>query len=719
MTRRDLDALSKAELIRELEQLEMRADSVASSDASDRERLIHDLEVHQIELEMQNRELRDAHARLAEVSEKYRELYDFAPVGYCTLDPDGRVSDVNLTCATLLGARRDELTGRSFAAMLPRESRSVFSAHIVRCRAERGRVTSQLALAPDARGPRIVQLVSEPMSDESGNTIAFRTSLVDISTLKELEQDLVLLSRAGETLTASMDRAGTLDAAARITVPALADLCIIDIVGDAGVVGRARVMFGDRDKAALAERLRSFNDHPGWQSPQRRVIASGEPILLAEVSDQIRDRISYDDRDAATLRAANIRSVMVVPLAAHSRVIGAMTFAAAESGKRYTTSDLVLARAVASRVALALDNVRLYAEATRATAARDATLAVVAHDLRSPVQTILMGASIVMSTADDPTRRAERHRSLTSIHRSAERMARLIRDLVDVSSIEAGRFSVTTTPQSLGALVEESIEALRDGAEARAVRLTSELPVGDGFEVEADRDRMEQVLGNLIGNAIKFTPRNGAIVVRAERRDGEVWLSVTDNGPGITPAQLPHVFDRYWQAPETARFGHGLGLTIAKGIVEAHRGRIWVDSELGAGTTFYVALPPVRASHDAARDKTVLVVDDDLDTRDALGERLASAGYEIAKAADGAQALAYLKRAAPPALILLDLAMPVMDGWQFLAERERDADLRAIPVVVISAQPDVEERITALHAGFLAKPITIARLLDEVAHTSA
>lgn len=140
------------------------------------------------------------------------------------------------------------------------------------------------------------------------------------------------------------------------------------------------------------------------------------------------------------------------------------------------------------------------------------------------------------------------------------------------------------------------------------------------------------------------------------------------------------------------------------------------DSELGVGTTFYVALP-LRREARAATDKTVLVVDDDLDTRDALGARLARAGYGVATAGDGAQALEYLKRAARPSLILLDLAMPVMDGWQFLAERERDPELRAIPVVVISAQHDVADRIAALHAGYLAKPITTARLLDEVAHT--
>ena len=223
-------------------------------------------------------------------------------------------------------------------------------------------------------------------------------------------------------------------------------------------------------------------------------------------------------------------------------------------------------------------------------------------------------------------------------------MSRLIRDLVDVSSIEAGRFSVTTTPQPLRALVEESVAALLPVAQARSLQLTSELPDGDNFELAADRDRIEQVLTNLIGNAIKFTPAGGTIIVRGERRDSELWLSVTDSGPGIASPQLPHVFERYWQAPETASLGHGLGLAIAKGIVDAHAGRIWVESKLGVGTTFRVALPLAGVPH----HKKVLVVDDNPDLRDTLGERLARAGYEVAKAGDGAEALVYLKRGTPP-----------------------------------------------------------------------
>lgn len=723
MTRPNLEAMSRAELIRELEQLE-GANRRTAEGAPDRDRIVHDLEVHQIELEMQNRELRTAHERLAEVSDKYRELYDFAPVGYCTLDPDGHIRDINLRGAEFLNARRDELIGKAFIAAVPRETRPMFAAHMARCRQDRIGVTSEFALNRSRPGTRIVQMVSEPIWDDAGNAVAFRTSFVDISALKELERDLLLLSRAGETLAASLDSASTFDAVAHIAVPALADLCMLDVVAASGAVERPLVVFADRNKTALAERLRSVAERPGWQSPQARVIASGEPMLLAEVPDQIRDRIAYDDHEAATLRAANIRSLMIVPLSARSRALGALTLATTESGRRYNARDVELARGLASRIAMTMDNARLYTKARQASAARDATLAVVAHDLRTPLQAILLGTARLAATLEELGRRAEGAQPLHLVHRSVERMDRLIRDLIDVSTIEGGRFSVEVSPQPLAVIVGASIEALRPAADAKSLRVTSELAEGDPLDVRCDRDRIEQVLGNLIGNAIKFTPAAGTIVVGAERRPGEVCVSVADTGPGIAVEQLPHVFDHYWQAPATARLGHGLGLAIAKGIVEAHGGRVWADSQVGIGTTFHFTLPLARSAHEPPgpapgahpSDKLVLVVDDDEEARDALGHAFERAGYAVVGVGDGADALAYLRRAAAPSLILLDLAMPVMDGWAFLAERDRHPELSSIPVLVLSGQRDVTSRLAGLHAGYLHKPVAMARLLDEVAH---
>ena len=712
MTSRTYDELSKAELIRDLEQRD-----------AEHARVVHDLEVHQIELEVQNRELRETHARLAEASDKYRELYDFAPIGYCTLDPEGRIVDINLKAAQLLGAPREQLLGRSFAARLPRDSRPRFAEHVARCRRERAAVTSELALALDGPGTRIVQIVSEPVLEDAGYAIAFRTSFLDISALKALEQDLVLLSRAGESLAAALDSGSAQAIVARLVVPGLADICMLDLVGEAGRVERTLVEVGDPGSAAQVARLRSMEHGAGWTSPQRRVIESGEPMVLERVPDRDRTQVGHDDREAALLRDAGMGSLMIVPLSARGRVLGALTLATGRSGRTFDARDLELARGIASRAAMALDNVRLYQQAREASAARDATLAVVAHDLRNPLQAILLHSSLLQTkAAQAPTATVG-----AVIHRAAGRMNRLIRDLLDVSSIEAGRFSVETQRHSLAEIVRASVEAQLPTAEAKSIGLSSELDDHDRLDVACDADRIEQVLGNLIGNAIKFTPTSGKIVVRVERRGEEIWVAVADTGPGIDAARLPHVFDRYWQAPETARQGHGLGLAIAKGIIEAHHGRIWVDSEVGTGTTFHFALPAAARDHAPARElaaqppsgKTILVVEDDPDLRDVIGLQLEHAGYAVVHKADGAEALAYLHHAAPPSLILLDLRMPVMDGWEFLTERDRDAALHAIPVLVLSGEREVAERLPAFDVMAIAKPVAEGQLIRAVGRALA
>jgi CheY-like chemotaxis protein len=191
---------------------------------------------------------------------------------------------------------------------------------------------------------------------------------------------------------------------------------------------------------------------------------------------------------------------------------------------------------------------------------------------------------------------------------------------------------------------------------------------------------------------------------------------VTDTGPGIAAADLDHVFDRFWQARKTARAGTGLGLSIAKGIVEAHGGRIWVESEVGVGTTVSFTLPIASPPARETAEPVVLIADDDPIYRDALADVVRRAGYAVVAVGDGAAALAYLRRAPAPYSILLDLTMPVMDGWRFLEERNRDEALRPIPVVVLSAMGGVEGRVSAAHASFLSKASTADQVIDRLSH---
>jgi PAS domain S-box-containing protein len=227
------------------------------------------------------------------------------------------------------------------------------------------------------------------------------------------------------------------------------------------------------------------------------------------------------------------------------------------------------------------------AQAEHAMRVRDEVVGLVAHDLRNPVHTITMGAANLI---DLPLPEEQRTRQLAVIRRSARTMDRLIRDLLDVTRIESGTFAIQQLPIHVKTLLEETLELFEPQARSRDVELTcaasQELPT-----VRGDRERLTQVLSNLIDNALKFTPSHGRIEMRATLLDDCVQISVADTGTGIAPAHLPHVFDRFWQADRTKRGGAGLGLAIAKGIVEAHGGRLGVESEVGRGTTFHFTLP--------------------------------------------------------------------------------------------------------------------------------
>jgi signal transduction histidine kinase len=230
---------------------------------------------------------------------------------------------------------------------------------------------------------------------------------------------------------------------------------------------------------------------------------------------------------------------------------------------------------------------RLYGEAERAILAREETLSMVAHDLRNPLSTIMMGASslLTMPASDD-----QRTKQLTIIKRASDRMNRLIQDLLSISRIEAGRLTLEARQTDVATLVSEALDMLRPLAAERTCRLESEVP-SDLPPVHADSARVLQVLSNLVGNAIKFTPQGGRIVIGTKRVGEKVLFSVADTGPGIPAEKLPHIFDRFWQANHADRRGIGLGLAIAKGIVEAHGEQIWVVSEAGNGSTFLFALP--------------------------------------------------------------------------------------------------------------------------------
>ena len=230
-------------------------------------------------------------------------------------------------------------------------------------------------------------------------------------------------------------------------------------------------------------------------------------------------------------------------------------------------------------------------ELVRARADAEELLSLVSHDLKNPLAAIAAGAALIVRQAPAGGDGEALRRIARTIQHSATRMNRLIQDLLDAGRFAAGQLRVEARRQPLAPLVADALEQLAPLAAQRQIKLTRELP--DGIEVSCDRELLQRVLENLLGNAIKFTPEGGRVAIACARAGGgqSVRLSVSDTGCGIAPAELPHIFERYWQAHAAERRGTGLGLAIAKAIVEAHGGRIWAESAVGEGTTLSFTLP--------------------------------------------------------------------------------------------------------------------------------
>jgi PAS domain S-box-containing protein len=396
------------------------------------------------------------------------------------------------------------------------------------------------------------------------------------------------LAEASRVLGSSFDHHTTLAALARLAVPALADYCTIDIVEADGTYVSLGGAHADPAEDTVRRSARPLDpDEVTASHPVVRVLREGEPLLIPELPPE--EAASWFAGEAArqAVESLDPRSVMCVPLVGTDRTLGALTLAASSSGRRYGPADLALAEELAHRAALAVEHASLYQAAQQATRARDNVLAVVAHDLRNPLNTVLMAAELLLEVASGKKPIDPRHVEIIS--RAGERMDRMIQDLLEVQRMEAGHLSIEPRVEDVAAIIGDTLEMLRAMATSNGVELVNES--GRGLPlVLADAARIQQVLSNLVGNALKFTPSGGRITVRAERSGGEVRVAVIDTGSGIEPDQLPHIFGRFWQASSGDRRGIGLGLAIAKGIVEEHGGRIWVESTPGEGSRFFFTL---------------------------------------------------------------------------------------------------------------------------------
>jgi signal transduction histidine kinase len=405
------------------------------------------------------------------------------------------------------------------------------------------------------------------------------------------------LGDASRLLAESMDYQATLRTVARLAVPDIADWCVVDLIQDDGQMTRVAIEHRDPTRLALAHKLQeSFPPKVGAAAGPAHVVHTRQTEFEPHVSKATLEEIAPEAERRGILGALGMNSYISVALDTRGRVLGTITFFT-ETGRALSPDDVVMAEDLARRAATAIDNAWLYDQAQRALRVRDDMLAIVTHDLRTPLSAIVTAAAIqIASASDDDVGRRVRQRAET-VRRAADHMGRLVRDLTDIGQMDAGRFAINRSTQDVTALVREVVDTLQPGATQHGSELRAEI-AGTIPPVGADGDRIVQVLSNLVTNAVKVGAPQ--VTVRVENRDNEVLFSVADKGPGIRNEDLPHMFDRYWRGKTAGYKGTGLGLPISKQIVTSHGGRIWIESQIGVGSTFFFTLPRCFQTEDTA-----------------------------------------------------------------------------------------------------------------------
>jgi signal transduction histidine kinase/CheY-like chemotaxis protein len=514
------------------------------------------------------------------------------------------------------------------------------------------------------------------------------------------------------------------------------------------------------------------NQLPVWCIEHR------EPIFINDLRAEYGKYVGVYDEESRPLEDGSMsqqpQSIIYVPLVAKERVLGIITIQSFEKDA-YDDHHLNVMKTLASYTSIALDNAaayrqlneqehenrRLFEEAERARAfaeeadaAKSAFLSTVSHELRTPLTSVLGFAKIIKKRLEDrifPLIQTEDRKVQQTIRQvednlkvvvsEGERLTKLIDDVLDLAKIEAGKLEWHMAPVTIADVITHATAATASLFETKGLRVVTEV-TPDLPPVTGDRDRLIQVVINLISNSVKFT-ETGSVTCRARRQGNDIVVSVTDTGVGISAGDQPKVFERFKQVGDTLTDkpkGTGLGLPICREIVEHHGGRIWVESEPGRGSTFSFTLP-VAVEHATAgasapvelaalirqlRDQVVvsaprtperqprlLVVDDDANIRELLTQELAEAGYQVSVATNGREALSEIRRQRPD-LVVLDVMMPEMNGFDVAAVLKNDPLTMDIPIIILSIVQDRDRGFRIGVDRYLTKPIDTDLLFKEV-----
>lgn len=554
--------------------------------------------------------------------------------------------------------------------------------------------------------------------DESEEPEYIVTTVTDISARRDQEHKLRFMVEAAKILSITQDVHQRLTEKARLAVPSLADWCAIDILEQSGALERVVIVHNDPEMISLVRTIEErYPSDPENPRGAAQVIRTMSPLFVATVDDEILSGFAHSPEHLAELRRLNLSSLMIIPIDARGKALGSMTLAYAESGRRYTGDDLKFFRDFGHHLGVILDNAGLYDEIKKRDKAKDHFLASLSHELRNPLAPIRSTLEMIEIKGVPADIREE----INVITHQFEHMSTLLQDLLDVSRFSSGKIVLTRTPVDLLEIIVRTLRAAEPLMRRRDLTLETKLPNAQVC-INADATRIEQAIMNLLANAAKFTSRGGHVRIALESAGSDAIVTVRDTGSGITPRDLPRIFDMYYQGSGGSEIngGLGIGLPLAKSIIEQHGGTILAESAgAGFGSTFMLRVP---LSNACASPKStpppfkqqglrVLIVDDNAPAADSLAKLLNKIGMRASCFYAARDALAY--DTSEYDIILLDIGMPEMDGYELVQKlRERGVTR---PIVALTGYGLADDKRRAQEAGFtahLTKPVGLKEIRE-------
>lgn len=654
------------------------------------------------------------------------------------LDPRGIISTWNAGAERLKGYRADEIIGQHFSRFYPQDA------------IDRGWPTHELAVAVETgrfedEGWRLrkgnnrywANVVITTLRNDSGQVIGFskvtrdlterraseensRRLVVEQAARAAAEENALLAQRqeaslrfvadASRLLAEVTDVPSTLQKVASLAVPHFADWCAVDMVQDDGSVERMAVAHADPAKVELAHRLyREYPPDPSAPMGVPHILRTGQSEILEDISDSFLESTVKDAEMLRIVRELGLRSYIGVPLLLRGKAVGVLTFIGAESQRRFTQADLRVAENLAERAAVAIENARLYQQLKLADQRKDEFLAMLGHELRNPLAPIRTALQLMKMPEATPQMIAD---ARDTSERQVQHMVRLVDDLLDVSRIMRGRIDIRREVVGLAEILRRGAEIAQPMLDAHGQHLLTALP-DQPLYLEADPSRLAQVVSNLLHNAAKFSPRAGRIWLTLEQQGDQAVIRVKDEGAGIRPDLLPHIFDLFVQDDRTlerSQGGLGIGLTVVSRLVEMHGGTISATSGgLGLGAEFTITLPGLcaapREAGSAPQEKAagvsrrVLVVDDNVDSASMLGLLLKNSGHQVRLAHSGPAAITAAEDFLPE-LILLDIGLPGMNGYEVARRLRQQPRFNGTVLAALTGYGQETDRQRSEQAGF-------------------